>query len=528
MNSNSCTICCENYNKSNRSPVCCPNKECNYTACKECVRTYLLGKANSPHCMNCKQAWSYYFMALNLNKTYVENQYTNHRAKLLMEVEKSKMPDTMNAVDNFIKGEELQKEAKKIDNELNVLRTKMMELNNTRRLKMEEGHALMIGKKVVTEKKKFIMPCPLEDCRGFLSSAYKCGACSNHACPRCLEVLGPNPNQVQHICDEDAVKTADLIKSTTKPCPKCGERISKIEGCDQMWCVSCHTAFSWRTGNIENGTIHNPHYYQYQRQVNNGEAVRNPGDVLCGGLPNWFSIRRNMRQKWYENPQPSDTSSDDRKSFVKITELFESIHRIIAHITHVDLVTVRQNVRNASDHRNLRIQYILNRIDEKKMSETINSIDKKSMKDNELLHIYELISVVGIEMFVAIQNKVLSTQEENENITTNEMTQFLKEKACEFIEFMDYCNEQMRKISISYNCSVHIVRIYKLLRGTPQHQPGARPPPPVNASIHYECKQIREKTTLKKMKESENKEYNDHSGTAWIFTSLGTPCEDIS
>ena len=68
MNSESCTICCENYNKSNRSPVCCPNKECNYTACKECVRTYLLGKANSPHCMNCKQAWSYYFMALNLNK----------------------------------------------------------------------------------------------------------------------------------------------------------------------------------------------------------------------------------------------------------------------------------------------------------------------------------------------------------------------------------------------------------------------------------------------------------------------------
>ena len=357
------------------------------------------------------------------------------------------------------------------------------------------------------------MPCPVDDCRGFLSSAYKCGACGNHACPRCLEVLGPNPNHVQHTCDEDAVKTADLIKSTTKPCPKCGERISKIEGCDQMWCVSCHTAFSWRTGNIENGTIHNPHYYQYQRQVNNGEAVRNPGDVLCGGLPNWFSMRRTMRTKWHQNPQPSDTSSNDLKNFVKITELFEYIHRIIAHITHVDLVAVRQNVRNASDHRDLRIQYILNRIDEKKMSEIINSVNKKSMKDNELLHIYELISVVGIEMFASIQNKVMyeSTQEENENITTNEMTQFLKEKACEFIKFMDYCNEQMRKISISYNCSVHIIRIYAINRGMQIIEKG------------YECKQVREKTTLKRMKESENKKYSDHVKIEWLFTPIGTP-----
>lgn len=518
MNSNSCTICCENYNRSTRILVCCPNKECNFNACKECVRTYLLSKTDSPHCMNCKQAWSYYFMALNLNKTFIENQYTKHREKLLMEREKSKMPDTMNAVDNFIQGEKMEGEAKEIDKELNVLRRKMMELNNQRRNKMIEAEALKNGKKVVTEKKKFIMPCPLDDCRGFLSSSYKCGACGNHACPRCLEVLGANPNHVQHTCDEDAVKTADLIKSTTKPCPKCGERISKMSGCDQMWCVTCHTAFSWKTGIIENGVIHNPHYYQYQRQANNGEAVRNPGDVLCGGLPNWFSIRRSMRQKWYENPQPAETSQGDLENFTKITQLFEKIHRQIAHITHSELPNVRHRVRQASDHRNLRIQYILNRIDEKKMSEIINVQDKQFMKDNELLHIYELISVVGIEMFAAIQNKIIppdgiANAAVNEHTTTNEMTQFLKEKTCEFIEFLNYSNEQLRKISVSYSCRVPIIFIRLLT--------------PHNNIRQYDCLIITEKTTLKCIKKVENNLHNDHKNIEWFSTPIGSPSPNI-
>jgi hypothetical protein len=514
MDSKSCTICCETYNKSNHSSVCCPNKECNYTACKECIRTYLLGKTNAPHCMSCKQAWSYYFMAMNLNKVYLENQYTKHRAKILMESEKSKMPDTMNAVDNYVAGENLEKEAKIMDQDIADLHKQLRDLNAERNNKLQEANALKTGKKVVTERKKFIMPCPCDDCRGFLSTSYKCGACSNHACPRCLEVLGPNPNHVQHTCNEDEVKTAELIKNTTKPCPKCGERISKIEGCDQMWCVTCHTAFSWRTGNIENGVVHNPHYYQYQRQVNNGEAVRNPGDVLCGGLPNWFSNRRNMRAKWHQSPQPVDASPEDLSNFMAVTELFETIHRVIAHVTHAELVGIRNRVRDANDHRNLRIQYILNRIDEKKMSEIINAEDKKLMKDNELLHIYELISVVGIELFVSIQDKINESSGEN-MITTNEMTQFMKEKACEFMKFTDYCNEQFRKISISYNCSIPIIVVNCRLYGNQQNG--------ISRKI-YECKINRIKSTLKQMKEIEtNKDYSSHgTQVEWLRTQQGT------
>ena len=113
---------------------------------------------------------------------------------------------------------------------------------------------------IVSEKKKFIRPCKTEDCRGFLSSGYKCEICETFTCPKCLDVLGPDKN-VEHTCKESDVKSAELIRKETKPCPSCGFRISKISGCPQMWCTECHTAFNWKTGFKETGTVHNPHFY---------------------------------------------------------------------------------------------------------------------------------------------------------------------------------------------------------------------------------------------------------------------------
>ena len=84
--------------------------------------------------------------------------------------------------------------------------------------------------------------------------------------------------------------SAELIKQETRPCPSCGIRIYKIEGCDQMWCTGCHVAFSWRTGLRVNGPIHNPHFYQFQRQ-GGGAVIQNPGAQICGGLPTYYQMR---------------------------------------------------------------------------------------------------------------------------------------------------------------------------------------------------------------------------------------------
>ena len=113
---------------------------------------------------------------------------------------------------------------------------------------------------------------------------------------RPLHCTDPQQETVYIKCDEDKKETVKLLRQDTKPCPKCGQLIYKIQGgCDQMYCVKCHTAFSWKTGRRVNGVIHNPHYYAFQR-MGNSAVVRNPGAVVCGGLPEYNMLRRNLQR----------------------------------------------------------------------------------------------------------------------------------------------------------------------------------------------------------------------------------------
>ena len=134
----------------------------------------------------------------------------------------------------------------------------------------------IIAEKTVSNGRK----CPDENCRGFLSTQWKCGLCEKWACPECHVIKG-DTRDADHTCDPDTLATAQLLSKDTKPCPKCSTPIHKIEGCDQMWCTQCHTGFSWKRGTIEN-RVHNPHYYEWQRLNGGGRAPRNVGDFECG------------------------------------------------------------------------------------------------------------------------------------------------------------------------------------------------------------------------------------------------------
>jgi len=147
-------------------------------------------------------------------------------------------------------------------------------------------------------KREFMMRCPQTDCRGFLSTAYKCGVCQKNTCSECLEALPETlegAEAPQHTCNPDSVESAKAIKKETRPCPRCAARIFKIDGCDQMWCIveGCNTTFSWNTGHIVTGRTHNPHYYEWLRRNGGGEAPREIGDIPCGGIPtaHWWTRR---------------------------------------------------------------------------------------------------------------------------------------------------------------------------------------------------------------------------------------------
>lgn len=85
--------------------------------------------------------------------------------------------------------------------------------------------------------------------------ARKCGVCRAEHCVICGELCGST-----HACDADDAASFQTILRSAQICPGCGEGISKVDGCDQMFCTRCRIAFSYRTGRIDLGRIHNPHF----------------------------------------------------------------------------------------------------------------------------------------------------------------------------------------------------------------------------------------------------------------------------
>ena len=482
-----CPVCCESYNQQLRACISCPNGECSFTACKTCIRTYIMNSTSDPHCMSCRKTWDQDFIILNLNRSFYENTYKLHRKNLLFDREQSKIPDTMNDVARIHQADEKAKGKKILDQQIKELQQQIFQLNRKKQEIDREVHLIKTGKdKEEVERRKFIMPCPVEDCRGFLSSAYKCEVCKLHSCPRCLAVLGENKDK-DHVCNEDDVKTADYIKNTTKPCPKCGERISKINGCDQMWCTSCHTAFSWRTGLEDKGAvIHNPHYYQYQREVNNGVIPRNPGDNPC-------EMDRRMYASFYHQVQSTvvnylfRTQTDLKNYKIKMPELkqeitenidkifalsikSEEIRNIIRVFNHYnwELNHLNTLIQQDTDHKNLRIDYILKKTNKKEFENELVYRDSRRKKNVEISNIIQLIDTVGHDIIKSIFGKLMGN-----NLTIEHLNEVLKETSPndiikvfdnvhdELMKFIEYCNDKFAVVSVAYNITIHNIRGYK-------------------------------------------------------------------
>jgi hypothetical protein len=248
----------------------------------------------------------------------------------------------------------------------------------------------------VVEKREFIQHCPAEGCRGYLSTAYKCGVCAKYTCSDCLAVKGEN-RDAPHTCNEEAKASAALIQRETRPCPKCGVRIFKIDGCDQMFCTqeTCHTAFSWNTGHVITGKIHNPHYYEYLRHANGGVAPREAGDIPCGGLPITWQFSREI----LATTLPVDTKN-----------LILTIHRTLNDLIEVRLPDYPAQ-RVAGSNKDINIRYLMNEIDEATWQKTLEQRESKFEKKREIGQILTTFAHVGAEfMRQLMPNQTLTVE----------------------------------------------------------------------------------------------------------------------
>jgi hypothetical protein len=238
-----------------------------------------------------------------------------------------------------------------------------------------------VGEAVVVEPRPvFVHKCPIESCEGFLNAQWNCGLCKTKICKDCHE---PKTETNLHLCDPELVESIKMIRKEAKPCPKCASQISKIDGCDQMWCTQCQTAFSWNTGRIETNVIHNPHYFQWRREnggMPRGDMPFNP----CAG----HALDARLQQ----------LNVDPNKD---LTTILTRYLRLFRHFQHVDIPSYRRTIEsNEGDEwrRQLRVQRMTNEITDKVWKTTLQRKEKETLKTRERLQLLDMYAATGMDI----------------------------------------------------------------------------------------------------------------------------------
>ena len=279
-----CQVCVQKYKKKSPKITC---EKCAYESCYDCIKTFATGKKTSQiTCMNCREPWSDFLLFVNMPKSFhkLRNAW---RLDESVDYEMSLMPETQRKIEFLQKYESIHDQVQIYEDEIQQLFRQVRQL---KMLKIRAQNDMQLLKNTFSQGSAKNLgpgkPCPNGICRGFLNAELFCTLCHSKTCPTCF--LAVDQTQGHHICQRENIDSVKLILQETKSCPKCAIPIIKSEGCDQIWCVHCHTAFNWHTQKIIvfNYSFHNPHYADwYKKTMNNRALLDNSVDVF---LPIFF------------------------------------------------------------------------------------------------------------------------------------------------------------------------------------------------------------------------------------------------
>jgi hypothetical protein len=399
--------------------VRCPS--CQFEACGSCVRRFLLETSEDYHCMNCRFRWTHEFVETCLPRRFCNGDLAVHRRAVLLARERAKLPGTLREAERVRQRREALERTKKVRADAKLMKEKIAEAMAMKRnmsgalrdlqkrpsspevdtlsyqltrsmedlkeemlavredLTQAEGvleelllmvEDLSIPLDPVRTEPPGARPCPKEGCRGFVKGTpeWACGLCNSRVCPRCerIEATG-------HRCVAEDVETARLIRRDTKPCPGCAAPIEKIDGCDQMFCVSCTTVFSWDTGRVQaTGQVHNPEYFRWLRD--RGEEVpRDPDDTPCG-------------------------PRDNLPPYQVVLPLGDACNRAYdALLTNVNWY--RNWREQPADDVDLRVGYLLGELDEPTWASTLLSRERKRERALAVFHARQMLAFSGANLF---------------------------------------------------------------------------------------------------------------------------------
>jgi hypothetical protein len=403
---------------------------CGTKVCQKCCKEYILECTEEAHCMQCKVGWSIKFLCSNFDKRWLNDTKSGYKAlqeKIALDHEKSLIPETLLGVpEETLKREKnallknMRENNKEIKEQIEAIKLKIRhglsadylkdrqtiveldkQLVSNRKLASKisnstENHSDRGSEFIEEYRVKFICACPKYECRGMISSKkMSCAVCNTRICEDCREKI---EHIADHICDKNTVESVKLLVSDSKPCPRCASSIYRISGCNQMFCTNCKIGFSWSTGKINSGNIHNPHALEWFRQ--RGGPERDIRDIPCGGLPELYDI---ISVTIYKK-LPGD------EAFA-----FSTIYRTISEIDEILGKSQRQIERQTLD--NLRMQYVMGDFTETQWKKRISSIQKLHKTTKIKMNIYASCRTIGIERF---RDLAMRFHEIKEQITTIE------------------------------------------------------------------------------------------------------------
>lgn len=379
-----CLVCCNKF--TSLKLIICP--KCSYMSCVECIRKYLLLQIIDPHCMNCKIGWNIDFYENKLTKKFLNGEYKEHKKEILLAQELSLIPKTIEKINAEKEKNDRIKELQETINTLQIELTRLKSSSTESSIKFER-------------------PCPIRNCRGFLSTKWKCGVCNTNICALCREVKS---NDKEHICDKNTLENIKVLEKDSRECPKCKMMIYKTDGCDAMFCTYCNTPWNWKTGKIlDTKHLHNPHYFAWLNKVNKGENNEEKERTENRCAPDIELIRFVCNK-----------TKDD---------IYFHYYRTIREISD-------RYIRNyeRSDNEDLRKKYINNKLDKKDFKRLIYNRNKVYKKNIDFREIYE----VYVNASNDILTKCITQITRNYSPRKNEyILQMLREETYKLIDFIN-------------------------------------------------------------------------------------------
>ena len=431
-----CTLCTEEIIDNDR--IICPY--CSVEVCEPCFQYSLTMELRTPHCIYCKKHYTIEFILSNNAIEWCKKTFLPYLGNLLLEMEMKKIPQFIEHYKMLIQWRALKQEYTLLRKKTNKNRgseewlMQVLTLND----QISNLENKLYSKDVKTRNKKkeekivIIMPCPMENCKGYISDKYVCHLCDQEICNACHQAKN---NSNEHQCKRDDIKSATIINESSKPCPNCYVAIFKISGCNQMFCTHCHTVFDWETLEIDKGAVHNVHYFEWITSTQNNTLTQE--SMACGNIEDIFQALDGQIRYLYHKYEKKDDY------------LFYGLNRYVENIfyfnrvVHGELIPYYKRKIDNCD------KYIMNYLDDNITEKSWKKKLISSALQNEFItHLIQILEVY--ELVSADFLRQLSFQYEK----LREYS-FLKEKIQEFGSFKTHFDKSLETLCNTFGKDVN-------------------------------------------------------------------------